>query len=496
MIKIIRFSELEAGSEITAAAVSENINEFCGEKKYFPFEKRARELAEFKGEEDKSIVFYSPENINAKKIVLCGVGKKENISPESMRRFGSNAVKKAISLKSAVLDIILPDFKKTDIDERDLFTSVCEGAYLSNYSFNEYKSKKEDLPLSEIRIPVSDENFEEFKELAERTEKVCSCVFFARNIVSTPPMDKRPEKLKNLLVDFASKSGLQTKVFDSSELEELGFNSHLGVAKGSSEGAYLVIMEYTPKNYDETIALVGKGITFDSGGLDLKPPSGMEDMKLDMGGAAAVTGAAAALAKLGANKRIIAVVPIAENMISGDAYRPGDVLKSYSGKTIEVLNTDAEGRLILADALSYTEKLFNPDLIIDAATLTGACMVALGDKIAGVFTDREEIGSQIVKTGEKINEPCWMLPVFKDYAKKLKSHVADLKNIGGGRYGGAITAALFLKEFVEKTDYVHLDIAGPAFSQEAGHYTNKGGTGFGVRLIAEYILRRKPDKTE
>ncbi|MCB9482311.1 MAG: leucyl aminopeptidase [Desulfobacteraceae bacterium] len=491
MLKIIKFSELEAGSEITAIGSCENINEFCGEKKYFALEKRARELEEFKGEEDKTIVFYSPENINAKKMVVCGFGKKENISSESYRRFASNAVKQALSLKASSLDIIIPDFNKADSDKIESFKAICEGAYLSNYSFNEYKSKKEEQPLKEIRIPVLDENIEEFKKIADQTEKICSCVFFARNIVSTPPMDKRPEKLKNLLVDFASRSGLQTQVFDNAKLEELGFNSHLGVAKGSSEGAYLVIMEYTPKNYDETIALVGKGITFDSGGLDLKPPSGMEDMKLDMGGAAAVTGAAAALAKLGINKRIIAVVPIAENMISGDSYRPGDVLKSYLGKTIEVLNTDAEGRLILADALSYTEKLFNPDLIIDAATLTGACMVALGDKIAGVFTDREEIGSEIVKTGKKINEPCWMLPVFKDYAKKLKSSVADLKNIGGGRYGGAITAALFLKEFVEKTDYVHLDIAGPAFSQEAGHYTNKGGTGFGVRLITEYVMTRE-----
>ena len=491
MIKIIKFSELDSGSEVTAIGAAENINEFSGEKKYFSIEKNARELDEFKGEEDKTIIFYSPLNINAKKIIVCGLGKQENITLESLRRFASNAVKQAVSLKASKLDIILPDPEKTKFDPKESLKAVCEGAYLTNYSFNEYKSKKEELPLKEIRIPVLDDNFEDFKNIADKTEKICSCVFFARNIVSTPPMDKRPEKLKNLLVDFASKSGLETKVFDSSKLEELGFNSHLGVAKGSSEGAYLVIMEYTPKNYDETIALVGKGITFDSGGLDLKPPSGMEDMKLDMGGAAAVAGAAAALAKLDVNKKIIAVVPIAENMISGDAYRPGDVLKSYSGKTIEVLNTDAEGRLILADALSYTEKLFKPDLIIDAATLTGACVVALGDKIAGVFTDNEKIGSEIVKTGEKINEPCWMLPVFKDYAKKLKSHVADLKNIGGGRYGGAITAALFLKEFIEKTDYVHLDIAGPAFSQESGHYTNKGGTGFGVRLIAEYILERK-----
>ncbi|MDY0132149.1 MAG: leucyl aminopeptidase [Desulforegulaceae bacterium] len=490
MIKIIKFSELDSGSEVTAIAVSENINEFSGDKKYYPWEQKARDLEEFKGQEDKSIVFYSPENINAKKIILCGLGKKEKLSIESFRKFASNAVKKAISLKASSLDLIIPETQKTDLDKKDVFKALCEGAYLSNYNFNEYKSKKEDSPLKEIKIPVLDENFEQFKNIAQKSEKICSCVFFARNIVSTPPMDKRPEQLKNLLVDFASKSGLQTKVLDNEKLEELGFNSHLGVAKGSTEGAYLVIMEYTPKDYDETIALVGKGITFDSGGLDLKPPSGMEDMKLDMGGAAAVTGAAAALAKLGINKKIIVVVPIAENMVSGDAYRPGDVLKSYSGKTIEVLNTDAEGRLLLADALSYTEKLFNPDLIIDAATLTGACMVALGDKIAGVFTDNEKIGEEIVKKGQEINEPCWMLPVFKEYGKRLKSDVADLKNIGGGRYGGAITAALFLKEFVEKTDFVHLDIAGPAFSQEANYYTNKGGTGFGVRLIAEYILSR------
>ncbi|MGM0419256.1 MAG: leucyl aminopeptidase [Thermodesulfobacteriota bacterium] len=490
MLKIITHSELEAGSEVTAIAVSENINEFSGEQKYFEIENKARGLKEFKGSKDKSVIFYSPENINAEKAVLCGIGKKDEITAESLRRFGSSAVKKALSLKSETIDIVFPDTKKSEIDEKEAFKAVCEGAFLSNYSFNKYKSENEETPLKEIRIVLSKDNADKYRKEAQITQIICESVFFARDLVTTPPMDKRPSALKNLIVGFAEKSGLKTTVMEKNELEEKGFNALLGVSRGSSEDACLVIMEYTPENYKETIAVVGKGITFDSGGLDLKPPAGMEDMKLDMGGAAAAAGAVSALAKSGTDKRIIGVVPIAENMISGDAYRPGDVLKSYSGKTIEVLNTDAEGRLILADALSYAEKQFSPDLIIDAATLTGACVVALGEEIAGIFSTDDQAAEDIVKTGERINEPCWRLPVYANYAKKLKSSVADLKNIGGGRFGGAITAALFLKEFINDTPWIHIDIAGPAFTKEESYYTNKGGTGFGVRLITEYIISK------
>ncbi|PIE74738.1 MAG: leucyl aminopeptidase [Deltaproteobacteria bacterium] len=491
MIKIIPFNTLKTGSETTAIAVSEDINEFSGEKIYYEIEKKGRDLNEFKGKQDKSIIFYFPENIPAQKIILSGLGEKNNINYETLRNFASNCVKQAIKSKTQVLDIIFPDISKIEMEEEKALKALIEGACLTNYIFNDYKSKKENTTINSIRIAVDDKKTEDLEKISQFTETLCEYVCFARNIVSTPPMDKRPSKLKKILVENAEKAGMTTKVLDGKELKEKGFNSHLGVSRGSSEDAYLVIMEYIPENYDETIVLVGKGITFDSGGLDLKPPSGMEDMKLDMGGAAAVSGAAAALAKSGVSKKIITLVPIAENMPSGDSYRPGDVLQSYNGKTIEVLNTDAEGRLILADALSYAEKLYNPDLIIDVATLTGACMVALGNNIAGVFTNHDKTGKEIVEKSEEINEPCWQLPLYKGYSKMLKSSIADLKNIGGGRYGGAITAALFLKEFIEKSNWVHIDIAGPAFAKEDRHYISKGGTGFGVRLLTEYILSRK-----
>lgn len=491
MIKIIDLKDLETGSKLLALFAGEDINNFSGGEAFFEAEKKARDLDEFQGKEDKTIVFYFPENLNAQKVIFAGTGKKSELDYETLRKAASNIVSKAVELKAEKIDVVFPDIKKTDLEDEKAFKALMEGAYLSNYVFTDYKSKKEESPLKEIRIAVDSDKIESFKKTAELSKILCESVFFARNIVTTPSMDKRPSKLKQILVENAEKAGLATKVLDQQELEEKGFNAHLGVARGSSEDAFLVVMEYTPESYDETIALVGKGITFDAGGLDLKPPTGMEDMKLDMGGAAAVTGAAIALAKAKINKRIIAVVPIAENMISGDSYRPGDVLTSYLGKTIEVLNTDAEGRLILADALSYTEKLYKPDLIIDAATLTGACMVALGPNIAGIFSNSDEIAKDLTQKGNEISEPCWQLPMFKDYAKKLKGGIADLKNIGGGRYGGAITAALFLKEFVENSKWVHIDIAGPAFSHEKDHYINKGGTGFGVRLIAEYILSKK-----
>ena len=486
MLEIIKKSDLETERETLVIPVSEDIEEFAG-KEFSKISKKARNLEEFKGENDKLIVFYSPEDTNAKRAILCGTGKKEELTYEIIRRYAANAIKKGISLKADEIDFIFPDVSKTKLDIHESFKALVEGALLANYSFNELKSKKDDSSIKKIRIAVEDSKFENLKKLASKTEIICKHVFFARDIVSTPSNLKRPSVLKNIISSHAEKSGVKATIFTKEELEQKGFNAHLAVSRGSSEPAFLVILEYTPKAYDKTIAIVGKGITFDAGGLDLKPASGMETMKLDMGGAAAVSATISALAELHTETKIVALIPIAENMPGGDAYRPGDIVTTYSGKTVEVLNTDAEGRLILADSISYAEKLYNPDLIINVATLTGACMVALGEDIAGVFSTDNKMAHELMAIGEKINEPCWVLPMHKDYAKSLKSKIADLKNISGGRYGGAITAALFLKEFVKKTEFIHIDIAGPAFRQKDEYYLNAGGTGYGVRLLTEFI---------
>jgi len=248
-----------------------------------------------------------------------------------------------------------------------------------------------------------------------------------------------------------------------------------------------VVLEHRPKGAKQTVALVGKGVTFDSGGINIKPSAGMDEMKMDMSGAAAVAGTLIAAARLNLKVGIIGIIPIVENMPSGTASRPGDIVRSYEGKTVEIGNTDAEGRLILIDAIAYAAKRYRPDTIIDMATLTGACVVALGEKIAGLFTSDEDLAKAILHSGEKTYERCWRMPMPKDYKEHLKSDFADIRNISSTRWGGAIMGALFLSEFVGQPRWAHIDIAGPAYIKKESDYCGAGGTGFGVRLLTDFI---------
>jgi leucyl aminopeptidase len=249
----------------------------------------------------------------------------------------------------------------------------------------------------------------------------------------------------------------------------------------------MVILEYRPKQYKTTLALVGKGVTYDSGGMNLKPSTALQDMKIDMAGAAAVSATLVAAAELKPGIRVVGIIPIVENMLSGHATRPGDVITTYTGKTVEIGNTDAEGRLILADAMAYAEATYHPHILIDIATLTGACKVALGPHIAGVFTGDDGLADMLVSAGEKTHERCWRMPMPQDYKDMLKSHVADINNLSKSKWGGAVTAALFLSEFVEKSRWAHIDIAGPASDEKENGYGYPGGTGFGVRLFCRFI---------
>ena len=263
----------------------------------------------------------------------------------------------------------------------------------------------------------------------------------------------------------------------------------LAVAAGSENRPALVIVDYKPTKPRKTIALVGKGVTFDSGGYNLKPSGSLDGMKADMAGAAAVAAAMIAIARLRPKHRVVAARPMVEHLVSGAAVRPGDIVRAYNGKTIEIGNTDAEGRLILADAMAYVADAYRPDWIIDMATLTGACLVALGEKIAGVFSPQDRLAEAIIDAGKATHERCWRLPLPEDYREKLKSKFADLRNIGDNRWGGAIAAALFLSEFVGDTPWAHIDIAGPAYSRKADDYCGPGGTGFGVRLLCDLLGR-------
>jgi leucyl aminopeptidase len=269
----------------------------------------------------------------------------------------------------------------------------------------------------------------------------------------------------------------------------------LAVGSGSRSRPSMIILDYSPKNpgksktKSKTIALVGKGVTFDSGGINLKPSDGLADMKMDMSGAASVAAALITISRLKIDLRVVGLIPIVENMPSGDAARPGDIITTFSGKTVEIGNTDAEGRLILIDAMSYAEKVYKPHVMIDLATLTGACVVALGEKIAGVFSKDQNLADIIMDSGEKTYERCWKMPMPDDYKEMLKSDFADIKNISGTRYGGAVTAALFLSEFVKNTRWAHIDIAGPAYAKKENDYCAAGGTGFGVRLLMDVIQK-------
>jgi leucyl aminopeptidase len=316
---------------------------------------------------------------------------------------------------------------------------------------------------------------------------VCGGTLLAREWVSMPANDKRPAQFVQALTERARAENLDVTVLDERALQQEKLGALLAVGGGSDSKPALVLIDYRPRGARRSLALVGKGVTFDAGGLNLKPTGSIEEMKVDMAGAAAVAATMIVLARLKPKLRVVAALPVVENMISGSAYRPGDVVASYAGKTIEIGNTDAEGRLILADAMAYVLKKYQPDTLIDLATLTGACVVALGEGIAGVFSRDDDLAEGIVRAGRVAHERCWQMPLPDDYKELLKSEIADLRSVGTTRWGGAIAAALFLSEFVGDTRWAHIDIAGPVYRKKEDAYCGAGGTGFGVRLLWELI---------
>jgi leucyl aminopeptidase len=359
------------------------------------------------------------------------------------------------------------------------------GLKLKSYEFNKYKTKKETRVIS-INVlgnknKPSFQNQLKFKALEEGT-------FYARDLVSEPGNILHPDEYAKRL-NSLKKDGLKVNIYDEKKLKKMGMNSLLGVGMGSIRGSYLVTMEWNgTKNNSKPLAFVGKGVTFDTGGYSLKPAKFMEDMTYDMAGSAAVVGLMKNLALRKAKINAVGVVGLVENMVSGDAQRPGDIVKSYSGKTIEVLNTDAEGRLVLADALTFTEKKFKPKFIVDLATLTGAIIVSLGSEYAGLFSNDDKLSKQIINAGQKVEEKLWRMPLHKNYDKLMNSKNADMQNINYVGGAGSTTAAQFLQRFIlNKTPWAHLDIAGMAFSKYGGALNSGGATGFGVRLLNQLI---------
>lgn len=449
--------------------------------------KAAKRFAGFDGQVKQELTLFEPLGVKAERVVFLGLGKGDKLTAELLRQCAGAAAKRGRSQKLATMIIAAPSAKHVAVDLETAVTAILEGAYLGNHVFDMYKSKKETKPLKRADVLVPPGAANGLKHLPKQIETVCAGTLLARNWVSTPSNDKPPARFAQSVARLARKEKLKVTIKTEKQLADLGFGALMAVAAGSKNPPRLLILEYRPKTFSKTIVLVGKGVTFDSGGINLKPSGGLEEMKMDMAGAAAVAATMITVAKQKPRYRIFGAMPLVENMPSGTATRPGDIITTYSGKTVEIGNTDAEGRLILADTIAYMLKTCKPDIVLDLATLTGACIVALGEKIAGTFSRDDQLAESIVTAGAKTHERCWRLPLPDDYKEMLKSEVADINNMANARWGGAITAALFLSEFVNETRWAHIDIAGPAYSKKANAYCGAGGTGFGVRLLCRLI---------
>ena len=428
-------------------------------------------------EKKKNIYIY--EVSSKKKIAL--ISLKNNIKTFDVENLGAEFYGRINYGKNSEY-IINSDSIRSNVE--NLLGHFLHGLKLKSYSFDKYKTKKEtriiSISIVGKNIP-STQNQLKFKALEEGT-------FYARDLVSEPGNILHPDEYSRRLKSL-KKVGLKVTIFDKNKMKKLGMNALLGVGMGSVRGSYLVTMEWNGvKNNSKPLAFVGKGVTFDTGGYSLKPARFMEDMTYDMAGSAAVVGLMKSLALRKAKINAVGVVGLVENMVSGVAQRPGDIVKSYSGKTIEVLNTDAEGRLVLADALTYTEKKYKPKFIVDLATLTGAIIVCLGSEYAGLFSNDDKLSKQIMDAGQKVEEKLWRMPLHKNYDKLMDSKNADMQNINYVGGAGSTTAAQFLQRFIiNKTPWAHLDIAGMAFSKYGGALNSGGATGFGVRLLNQLI---------
>ncbi len=367
------------------------------------------------------------------------------------------------------------------------FEKILHGLQLKSYNFNIYKTDKKKKEIN-INITVHGTNTNKTNLLRNKLNALLEGVFLTRDLVSEPGNVLHPDEYARRITKLR-KLGLKITVYDQRRLKKLGFNALLGVGQGSIRGSYLVTMEWNgSKDKSKPLAFVGKGVCFDTGGISLKPAKFMEDMTYDMAGSATVVGLMKTLALRKSKINAVGVVGLVENMPGGNAQRPGDIVKSYSGQTIEVLNTDAEGRLVLADALTYTEKKFKPSLIIDLATLTGAIIVALGSEYAGLWSNNEKLSKQLLDAGDKVDEKVWRMPLHENYNKLMNSKTADMQNINYVGGAGSTTAAQFLQRFIiNKTPWAHLDIAGMAFSKYAGALNSGGATGYGVRLLNKFV---------
>jgi leucyl aminopeptidase len=448
---------------------------------------RLADEEQFKGKKGQTLQVHTHGKVGPQRVLLCGAGSRSDFQVADLRHLAARGARAARSMGAKTIAFIVPSGVE---DERAVALSA-EGTLLGRYKFDRYLSAedaKRPETLETIHIGGGGELSREAATRAfARAEVVAAAVMRARDFINEPAAEMTPRRMAEEAQRIASAHGLEVKVFGPKECREMGMGMFLAVAQGSQEEPRFIHLTYKPKTKaTKRICLIGKGVTFDSGGLSLKPSNAMEDMKVDMSGAAAVISAIGAAAQLGVPYEVHALAACTENMPSGNSYKLGDVLKSMAGKTVEINNTDAEGRLTLGDAITYATTKLEPDEIFDFATLTGACMIALGPHTAGVMTNDPKLCERWLGAAKAAGEDMWHLPLPERLKDQLKSEIADMKNTGE-RYGGALTAGIFLREFVGKTPWVHVDIAGPATSdKEWGAYA-KGGVGFAVATIVEYL---------
>ncbi len=440
---------------------------------------------DFLGKEGETLVLY-PEKQKEKRFILLGLGNKEKCTAEILRRSYAAAIKISLKKKNKALNVLIP--VGLELEKKLGLIAIFEGVFLSNYAFNNLKGASlKETPTSLLEkicfLGLSKEEL----ALSKKTQMLTDCVHFTRNLVNGNADDVNPQMLSKEAKDLAKEfPKIKATIFDKKRIEKEKMGLLLAVNRSSTREPAFIILEYKgAPTSKETTAIVGKGITYDTGGLNIKT-SGMETMKCDMAGSAVVLGTLRAAALLGLKANLIGIIPATENAIGPDSYKPGDVYTSLAGITVEISNTDAEGRLVLADALSYVEEHFAPTQIIDLATLTGGIVVALGEEVAGLFCNNDKLAEKLKSASEVTGERVWRMPLVSEYNDMLKSSVADIKN-SAGRTASSITGALFLQNFIKKTPWAHLDIAGAAYYSDPKYYHPTKATGMGVRLLIELL---------
>jgi leucyl aminopeptidase len=439
---------------------------------------------DFGGKAGETALLYGQSG-PAPRLMLVGLGERELFTLEKLHRAAATVARRARAIKLQSAAFSLPALP--DTATREIARTVAEGARLGLYRFDRHKSAADDQDLETFWLVADEGALDEATEGTELGAKVAGGTVLARDLANEPSNVATPEYLAERARAIADEYGMELEVLDRAGIEEEGLTGLAAVGRSATNEPRFIVLEHRRGGDSAPVVLVGKAVTFDSGGISIKPSAGMEDMKFDMSGGAAVLGAMEAAGALDLPLNVVAIVPATENLPGGDAFRPGDVLQMHSGKTVEVVTTDAEGRLILADALSYARR-YEPSAVVDCATLTGACVVALGAHASGLMGNDEDLVAELEAAGETTGEKAWPLPLFEEYKEQIKGDTADIKN-SGGRGGGALTAGAFLKEFADYP-WAHLDIAGTAYGKKGNAYTTKGATGVPCRLLVEFLLGR------